>query len=167
MSRNKLRKKNKRQNQYLKLEEKRFNHFVFFWQYILDKRPNFCLLCGKYISIGILLLVKKMKGENYIHNVCARQFITYNMVNERLNEESLLICDYEPIQIVPRYNPSPLLMFGTKVCRAKIKNTEADLLAHLVKTHNFVMEDFKDFKKLRFTYFLRPTGIPFPKVRDY
>jgi len=167
-SKNKLKKKMKRQKQFFTLEEKRFLNFVRFWQFITDRNPKFCVLCGKYIAISFVIfadLVKKLKGENVIHVECAKKFVTYKMINERLSEESLLICDYQPIEKIPFDSHCPMLKVAPFVCRTKVKNTQPDLLAHLVKGHEYDMDNFENFKKLRYDYFLKPTGIPFSKVR--
>jgi len=167
MSKNKLKKKIKRQNQYEKLEMKRFWNFIFFWQFILDDAPRFCVLCGRYIPKAIYLVIKQLKGNNLIHIECAKQFVTYNIINSRISEESLLICDYEPIEKIPKHLKFPMLAIKPIVCRTKVKNTQADLLAHLIKGHDYDVDNFEDFRKMRHDYFLKPTGVPFPKVRVY
>ncbi len=162
-SRNKIKKRERRQRQFEKLELKRFSNFVMFWEYTLDKQPFFCIICGRYIPISLWIFCKLLKGHNLVHKRCTGSFITWNSLYDRLNENSDIICNFEPTQQTNR--KMTIMEFDTKVCRQKIKNNEFAIDKHLVD-HGFLLPDERfNWMKLRHEFFLKPTGIPFPKVR--
>lgn len=159
-SRNKLKKREKRQRQFEKLELKRFSNFIMFWEYIQDRQPFFCIICGYYIPISSFIFCKLLKGKNLVHKRCTGSSITWNSLYDRLNEESDLICNFQPKLI------TNILLFGTRVCRKKIKNNEVTIRKHLLGHDYFLANaDSVNWMKLRHEFFLKPTGIPFPKVR--
>lgn len=126
---NKLKKKLKRQKQYLALEQKRFWHFELFWQIILDTDPTFCFLCGKYIAPYLRtqsVIKKPYKKGDVCHESCWKEMMEMEDITKRVNEFSRLICHMD-------------LGWGvnSKVCRMRVRNNAESIMIHLIDHHGW------------------------------
>lgn len=126
---NKLKKKLKRQKQYLALEQKRFWHFELFWEIILDIAPTFCFLCGKYIAPYLRnqsVIKKPYKKGDVCHESCWKEMMEMEDITKRMNEFSRLICYLD-------------LGWGvdSKVCRMRVRNNAESIMIHLIDHHDW------------------------------
>ena len=161
-SQNKLKKKLKRQKQYLALEQKRFWHFELFWQIILDTDPTFCFLCGKYIAPYLRtqsVIKKPYKKGDVCHESCWKEMMQMEDITKRVNEFSRLICHMD-------------LGWGvdSKVCRMRVRNNAESIMIHLIDHHDWKLipelkeKEFDDEMKILADSKISDKG--FSKKRD-
>ena len=110
--------------------KKGLNGFLAFLILIADKNPRYCFLCGRYLHPSwfekdFVFQPFGNRGD-WVERGCYNTGITYAIANQKLSEESLLICHY---QVYTNYHPEGL-------CREKIKNQQGNLIKHLMMTHN-------------------------------
>ena len=133
--------------------------FLAFLILIADKNPVYCFLCGNYIhpnwkKNNWVFQPFGNRGD-WVHRNCYNEGITYEIANQKLNEDSLLICHY---QMFTNYHPEGL-------CRTKIKNNIDPLGIHLEGHEGFVGAETMSLPQIQHEYYLKPTGRKFGKPR--
>lgn len=146
-----------RRNRIASIAIKMFN---LFWDLILDRNPEYCFLCGKFISPSerqLQNIKKPYKNGDLCHESCWKLFVKMEHTTTRLSDHSELICHIDKGK-----NKTG------KVCRLRVQNTNQEVYDHLMH-HNVETDDELQFpfEYYRSMYFLKPDGKPFPKARGY
>ena len=145
---------NKR-NRIAKLAEKMFH---LFWDLILDRKPEYCFLCGKFIMPSERSqdnIKQPYKNSELCHDSCWKLFVKMDHVTKRISEHSELICVVD----------KGFSKVG-KVCRLRVVNTSDEIHDHL-ESHNVDISEPFGFDYYRSMYFLKPDGKKFSKPRGY
>ncbi len=131
--------------------------FKLFWELILDRNPEYCFLCGRFIIPSERSednIKQPYKNSELCHASCWKLFVKMDHVTKRLSDDSELIC---------------LVDAGSqkigKVCRQRVQNKWNEVYAHIVHHEVEVTELQFPFEYYRAMYFLKPDGRKFKTPR--
>jgi hypothetical protein len=149
------------EKELMKSVKKSMDMFIAFWDFVEDNDPKWCFVSGNYIPPRFrgTIAVQPFKDGEWCYKEKYDRYLKWNVVSDKLTEESELIC----IATKPN-KPRDFTI------RPHVRNNESSIRKH-IRDNPLGFEDddrcenIGNWKMIRAKYFLKPNGSRFSRVR--